>query len=163
MTTIHAGVAAAAPAWDPSPGSAAAASPLPAPSGRALARVIAAASMALGLAHGWILAAFPHGLLTTLLLAAMIIACLKCAHRAWGSPQALTGLLAMSALMAIVHTFMALGFGGHEHAGSGPPTVAAAASGAMLVIAAAELALVMLCSIGMRHAFPPGRAARYLV
>ncbi len=119
--------------------------------------------MALGLAHGWLLVVFPHGLPMTLLLAAMVAACLKCAHRAWGSPQALSGLLAMSALMSIVHTFMALGLGGHQHGGHGPATAATAASGAMLAIAGAELALVMLCSIGMRRASPSGRAARYLV
>ncbi|MFJ6417967.1 hypothetical protein [Paeniglutamicibacter sp. NPDC091659] len=163
MTTIHAGVATAAPAWDPAPGSAATASPPPAASGQVLARAIAATAMALGLAHGWLLVVFPHGLPITLLLAAMVAACLKCAHRAWGGPQALSGLLAMSALMAIVHTFMALGFGGHQHGVHGAATAATAASGAMLAIAAAELALVMLCSIGMRRAFPSGRAARYLV
>ncbi|GAA1497240.1 hypothetical protein GCM10009628_22430 [Paeniglutamicibacter kerguelensis] len=99
----------------------------------------------------------------TLLLAAMVAACLKCAHRAWGSPQALPGLLAMSAFMAIVHTFMALGFGGHQHGGHEPATAATAASGAMLAIAAAELALVMLCSIGMRRTSSAGSPARYLV
>lgn len=163
MTTIHAGVAAAAPAWGPSAGSTAVASSGPATSGRTLARVIALAAMTLGLAHGWFLVVFPHGLLLTLTLAAMVAACLKCAHRAWSSPHALPGLLAMSALMAIVHTFMALGFGGHQHAGTEPAAVATAAAGAMLAIAAAELALAMLCSVGMRRASSPGRAARYLV
>ena len=119
--------------------------------------------MALGLAHGWFLVVIPHGLLMTLLLAAMVALCLKCAHRAWGSPQALPGLLAMSALMAIVHTFMALGFGGHQHAGHHAATAAAATSGTMLAIAAAELALVMLCSIGMRRTSAPRRQDRYLV
>ncbi|MFF5791993.1 hypothetical protein ACFY5D_08100 [Paeniglutamicibacter sp. NPDC012692] len=163
MTTIHAGVAAAAPAWDPPAGSAVPASALPAASGRILSRVTTLAAIALGLAHGWILVVFPHGLLLTMLLAAMVVACLKCAHRTWGNPQALPGLLVMSALMAIVHTFMALGIGGHQHAGHLSATVATSASGAMLAIAAAELALVMLCSIGMRRTSASGRGARYLV
>lgn len=160
MTTIHAGAASAAPAWDPSSGSEVGGTARPA-AGQILSRAIAGAAAALGLAHIWFLAVFPHGLPMSLLLAAMVALCLKCAHRAWGRPGALQGLLAMSAIMAVLHTFMALGFGGHHHGGADPSAVATAASGAMLVIAAAELLLVVACSIGMRRAHAPGGSARY--
>lgn len=161
MSTIHPGAAPAAPACEPPARSAASPAPAPAVPGRIAARVIAVLAMALGVAHVWILAAFPHGLWMSLLVAAMVALCLKCAHRAWGTPQALLELLAMSALMALVHMFMALG-SGHQHGSHPVASGASAASGAMLAIAAAEVLLVVLCSIGMRRISNPGRPAPYL-
>ena len=116
------------------------------------ARVVAALAAVLGLVHVWVMAAFPHGPWVAAVLGAMVLLCLKCAHRSWGNPAALVDLLAMSALMALAHTFMALGVHEHRHGGEGPTAASAAGAGAMLGVAAAELALVMLCGIGMRLA-----------
>lgn len=124
----------------------------------AYARSVAALAVALGLGHVWVMVAFPHGPWVGAVLGAMVLVCLKCAHRAWGNPAALLELLAMSALMALAHTFMALGVHGHRHGGEGP--AAAAGAGAMLGVAAAELALVMLCAIGVRLAASRSAAGR---
>ncbi|MDQ0095177.1 hypothetical protein [Paeniglutamicibacter psychrophenolicus] len=114
------------------------------------ARIVAVLAAGLALVHVWVMVEFPHGPWVGAVLGAMVLLCLKCAHRAWGNPAALLELLAMSALMALAHTFMALGVHGHRHGGEGP--VATAGSGAMLGIAAVELVLVMLCGIGVRLA-----------
>lgn len=116
------------------------------------ARIVAVLAVALGLVHVWVMVAFPHGPWVGAVLGAMVLLCLKCAHRSWGHPAALVELLAMSALMALAHTFMALGVHEHRHGGEGPVATAGSGAGAMLGIAAAELSLVMLCGIGMRLA-----------
>jgi len=116
------------------------------------ARIVAILAAGLGLVHVWVMVAFPHGPWVGAVLGAMVLLCLKCAHRSWGNPAALVELLAMSALMALAHTFMALGVHEHRHGGEGPVATAGAGSGAMLGIAVAELSLVMLCGIGMRLA-----------
>ena len=115
-------------------------------------RIVAVLAAALGLGHVWVMVAFPHGPWVGAALGAMVLLCLKCAHRAWGNPAALVELLAMSALMALAHTFMALGVHEHRHGGDIPGAAATAGAGAMLGVAAAELALVILCGIGMRLA-----------
>ncbi|MFL4478841.1 hypothetical protein ACIPUB_11285 [Paeniglutamicibacter sp. ORCA_105] len=118
------------------------------------ARSVAALAVAMGVGHLWIMAVFPHGPWVATVLGAMVMLCLKCAHRAWNKPAALVELLAMSALMALAHTFMALGIPVHVHGGDGPVAAATAGPVAMLGVAAAELVLVMLCGIGMRLGDP---------
>lgn len=125
-----------------------------APGPQLFARVVAALAVGMGMGHVLVVAAFPHGVWMGSVLGAMVLLCLKCAHRAWNNPAALLELLAMSALMALAHTFMALGI--HEHRHGGQDAVAAAGAAAMLGIAAGELVLVMLCGIGMRMALPRG-------
>lgn len=148
MTTFHAGVGFPAPAGEPA---APRFAPVPV-RGRLVARVIALLAVALGLAHIWVLMAFPHGAAMSVVLLGMVAFCWKCAYGAWKAPRALLELLLMSALMAIVHMFMALGFGGHVHGSSEPAGTATSAGVAMLAVAAAELVMVMLCGIGMRRA-----------
>ena len=149
LTTTRAGVAAAAAARGPRARGRQSRS-ISAPSGKALAKVISALAVVLSAVHVWVLVALPHGLPLALALAAMVLACLKCAHRAWRNPCALLELLAMSALMAIAHTFMALGIGGHLHGATASVAAHAASPAAMLAIVAAELLMVMLCSLGIR-------------
>ena len=166
LTTLRAGVAPATLARGPVTNLPGPLTPVPSISavpGRTLARIIAGLAMILGVAHFWVLATFPHGVPLTLVLAAMAVACLKCAYCAWNNPRALLDLLAMSALMAITHTFMAVGFGGHSHGGAEPAVAASSAAGAMLAITVAELALVMLCSIGMRRSRFAGQDTLYCV
>ena len=149
MTTVHAGAAMPAPACD----RIADRPPVsPAIRGRFLARAIAVSAAALGLAHVWVLLAFPHGPVPTTLLLAMVGLCMKCAHGVWSRPRALLELLVMSALMSVTHMFMALGFGGHQHGGTESALGASNAAIAMLAVAAAELLLVMLCGVGARRA-----------
>lgn len=148
MTTFHAGVGFPAPAGESiAPHFA----PVPV-RGRFLARVIALLAVALGLAHIWVLIAFPHGAAMSIVLLGMVAFCLKCAYSVWKQPRALLGLLVMSALMSIVHMFMALGFGGHVHGNSEPAGTATSAGIAMLAVAGAELVMVMFCSFGIRRA-----------
>lgn len=160
--TPRAGVAPAATARGPvaiisGPGSElSAASVVP---GKMLARVVSGLAVLLGVAHVWILAALPHGVPLTLAIATMVLMCFKCAYGAWNKPQALLELLAMSALMAITHTFMALGSGGHQHGGPASTAAHSSLSAAMLAVAGAELALVMLCSIGVRRSRPASQMA----
>lgn len=116
------------------------------------ARIVAALAVAMAAGHVWVMLLFPHGPWVGTALVAMVLLCLKCAHRAWRNPAALVELLAMSALMAVAHTFMSLGIHEHRHGGEGTVAAAAAGAAAMLGIAAAELVLVMLCGIGMRLA-----------
>lgn len=120
------------------------------PGPQPFARIIAALAVAMGVGHVWVMVVFPHGPWVGTVLGAMVLLCLKCAHRAWNKPAALVELLAMSALMALAHTFMALGIPEHVHGGDGPVAAATAGPVAMLGVAAAELVLVMLCGIGMR-------------
>lgn len=143
----------AAPAW-PAPRVAPAARQVTrgAPGSPRFVRVVAALAAGLGAGHVWVMVAFPHEPWVGAVLGAMVLLCLKCAHRSWNKPTALAELLAMSALMAIVHTFMALGIHEHRHGGEATVATAGAGAAAMLGIAAAELALVMLCGIGLRLA-----------
>jgi hypothetical protein len=112
-------------------------------------RLLAVLAALMSVLHLWLLLLFPHGLWVGTLLGIMVLICLKCAHRAWNHPVALTQLLVMSALMAITHTFMALGIHDHHH-GSGGVAAVGSGAAAMLGVAAAELVLVMLCSLGLR-------------
>ena len=111
-------------------------------------RLLAVLATLMSVLHLWLLLLFPHGLWVGALLGIMVLICLKCAHRAWNHPVALTQLLVMSALMAITHTFMALGV--HEHHHGAGDVAAGSGAAAMLGVAAAELVLVMLCSLGLR-------------
>ncbi|MBV1780547.1 hypothetical protein KRR55_15635 [Paeniglutamicibacter sp. ABSL32-1] len=128
--------------------------------GAGFARAVAVLAAGLGLVHVWVMVAFPHGPWAGAVLGAMVLLCFKCAHRAWGNPAALLELLAMSALMALAHTFMALGVHGHRHGGDSAVASANAGAGAMLAVAAAELVLVMLCGIGLRLAAPHPAAGK---
>ncbi|NKG19325.1 hypothetical protein [Paeniglutamicibacter terrestris] len=112
-------------------------------------RLLAVLAALMSVLHLWLLLLFPHGLWVGTLFGIMVLICLKCAHRVWDHPVALTQLLVMSALMAITHTFMALGVHDHHH-GSGGVAAAGSGAAAMLGVAAAELVLVMLCSLGLR-------------
>ena len=116
------------------------------------ARFVAVLAALLGVGHVWIMVAFPHGAWVGTLLGLMVLLCLKCAHRAWNRPEALVELLAMSALMALVHKFMALGVHEHAHGEDTLATSATAGAAAMLAVAAAELVMVMLCGLGLRLA-----------
>lgn len=119
------------------------------------ARFVAVVAAVLGIGHVWVMTAFPHGMLMNMVLGLMVLACLRCAYHAWKRPAALVELLAMSAFMAIIHTFMALGaHGGHDHGGDAVEMAATAGDAVMLLVAAAELALVLLCGIGLRLAAP---------
>jgi hypothetical protein len=123
-------------------------------------RIIATLAVALAVAHVWIMMVFPHGPWVGTALVVMVLLCLKCTHRARSNPAALLELLAMSALMAIVHTFMALGIHEHRHGSDDAVSAAGAGASAMLGLAAAELVLVMLCGVGMRlAAFRAGAGA----
>ncbi|MFL4474876.1 hypothetical protein ACIPVK_12840 [Paeniglutamicibacter sp. MACA_103] len=123
-----------------------------APGPQLFARVVAALAVGMGVGHVWVMVAFPHGPWVGAVLGAMVLLCLKCAHRSWNRPTALIELLAMSSLMALAHTFMALGIHEHRHGGETAVAAAGAGAAAMLGIAAAELALVLLCGIGLRLA-----------
>lgn len=124
------------------------------------ARAVAALAVGMGVAHVWTMVVFPHGPWVGAVLSVMVLLCLKCTHRVWNNPAALVELLAMSALMALAHTFMALGIHEHEHGGESPVAAATAGAVAMLGIAAAELLLVMLSGIGLRLTATPPRPER---
>lgn len=119
---------------------------------RVFFRIIAALAVALAVAHLWVLLVFPHGPWVGTALVVMVLLCLKCTHRARNNPAALLELLAMSALMVLVHTSLALGIHEHHHGGDDAVSAAGAGASAMLGLAAAELVLVMLCGVGMRLA-----------
>lgn len=121
------------------------------PQTQVFSRIVAVLAAMMGIGHVWVMIEFPHGMLMNMVLGLMVLACLRCAYHAWKRPAALVELLAMSAFMAITHTFMALGaHGGHHHGGGAVATAATAGDAVMLVVAAAELALAMLCGIGLR-------------
>lgn len=129
------------------------------PAAPVFTRAVAALAVAMGVGHVWVMLAFPHGLWVGALLGLMVLPCLKCAHRAWSHPAAMVELLAMSALMAMVHMFMALGVHEHHHGVEGAATAASTHAAAMLVVAGAELVMAMLCGIGMRLAARRSTAA----
>lgn len=114
--------------------------------------------------HGWMLVEHSHGVVLTVLMAAMTLGCLGCAvgvvrrvrtagpGTACPRTRALRHLWVMAAAMALLHVALLTGFpgGAHQHGSEPASTAVVAGAGLMLAIVALEVVVCFACAVALR-------------